>query len=431
MIGCKNGSNLKLNLRRQLATRLGGALFSALLLACPLVKADETGSLDNLWNEQSPAQAGGAAASGASSAVAEPSRPADQSTASAPTGSAGSAAGSATGTAASAPTGAVTSAPLCTWESFKSSSLVQGGGWPGVGPFKSEGDLPYEMSDAHQNKLKISVSEGKVTDAEIIIASEKPLTQDFLPLQMSADFLLEAVGIRAKKISDFNKDLSKNRDQVLFKSARKPVQVPVGRYLVSIFRQASGSGDQGTYNVRVLSQDASSDILKQHATGEDIVRVPDEKPPEPKVTGPTPEELKEQFAEVIKTWQKIKKVAVRQRQSGDLGDILSGRALDKQTTAISWLAKNHKFYEMIPKAVSVEKFTELSPGQKYAVFASVREQSKYIDETTGQTLKDTDDTYKVNYTVEKVGEKWLITDSALVSATSSAQAPKPPAKASR
>ena len=37
-----------------------------------------------------------------------------------------------------------------------------------------------------------------------------------------------------------------------------------------------------------------------------------------------------------------------------------------------------------------------------------------------QVIKETDDTYKVNYTIEKIADKWLISDSALVKTTEKA-----------
>ena len=69
---------------------------------------------------------------------------------------------------------------------------------------------------------------------------------------------------------------------------------------------------------------------------------------------------------------------------------------------------------MNPKSVVVDRYTETIKGQKYAVYAQVKESSKYMDEPTGQVIKDSEDTYNVNYTIEKSGDKWLISDSAIV-----------------
>lgn len=94
--------------------------------------------------------------------------------------------------------------------------------------------------------------------------------------------------------------------------------------------------------------------------------------------------------------------------------MLSGRALVRQTDAIKWLQANKKYYDMNPRSVVVDRFNELTKGQKYAVYAQVKESSKYMDEPTGQVIKDSEDTYNVNYTIEKSGDKWLISDSAIV-----------------
>jgi hypothetical protein len=125
-------------------------------------------------------------------------------------------------------------------------------------------------------------------------------------------------------------------------------------------------------------------------------------------------DLKHQLEQTIRTWQHIKRDAVRQRQFAGLTDILADRALAKQTDAIKWLSKNNRYYEMNPKAVILDHYVELYKGQKYAVYAQVKEASKLIDDKTKQVLKEASDTYNVNYTLEKIDNKWFITDSVII-----------------
>lgn len=137
-------------------------------------------------------------------------------------------------------------------------------------------------------------------------------------------------------------------------------------------------------------------------------------PDETSTAPAAPTSLKDTFREVIFNWQKLKKVAVRQRDTSELSTALSGKALIRQSDAIKWLQTNKKYYDMNPRSVVVDRYNELVKGQKYAVFAQVKESSKYMDEPTGQVIKDSEDTYNVNYTIEKSGDKWLISDSAIV-----------------
>ena len=128
--------------------------------------------------------------------------------------------------------------------------------------------------------------------------------------------------------------------------------------------------------------------------------------------------LKNQFLGLINNWQGIKKTAVRLRQAGDLSQVLSGRALQRQSDAVKWLSSNHRYYEMNPKLVVVDRYVELIPGRKFAVFARVKEDSKLIEDATGQVLKSSEDTYNVNYTIEKIKNSWFITDSSIVASGS-------------
>ncbi len=126
------------------------------------------------------------------------------------------------------------------------------------------------------------------------------------------------------------------------------------------------------------------------------------------------EQQKKDFQDVIQNWQRLKKTAVKERDVKILGQALAGKALIRQSDAIKWLVANHKYYDMTPGGAKIEKVTALTPGKKFVVFAEVKEKTKYMNETSGQIGKESDDIYKVNYTIEKIGEHWLIIDSALV-----------------
>lgn len=355
--------------------------------------ADE-GSLDNIWSEQG-------------------QRPQQQQAAT-----------------SGAPSG--TAAPMCTVEELKKSPLVQKGGWSGIGPFKA-GDDANDMADAYGNHLRMMVSGDRVTAAELLLLKDKPGNQDLLDLQMAADYLLEAVGTKAKKIARVNADMEKSKQSILFKSDSAPVSLFAGRTLVSLGRQPGQGADRWIYSIRVNSRDVSADVLKSVATGSGTAPVPGgsaETPiatsvPEtvpikptnpPPTTATTSDTLKDQFAGVLQAWQKTKKKVVRERHLEDLNQALSGKALARQSDAIKWLINNHKYYEMTPQGITVYHYTELSPGTKYSVIAQVKEASKLIDEPSGKVIKEASDSYKVNYTIEKIDDRWLITDSAIVPA---------------
>lgn len=389
-----------------------------------------------------------------------------------------------------ADTGAVPStgsAPLCSIDSLKQSALIKTGGWPGIGPFKGDGN---EYVDAGQNRLKIESAKDKVTSAELRLNNQNRITAIF-NLEMSADFLLESLGAKEARISDFNGQLEKSRVQLLQSSESKPLNLSAGSYLVYMHpEQDKAAADKYSFVIKVSSKDASSDLLKRHSSGNVAAEsetetpakisskstettengwetttkpavtattskhtnistpsglnfgietpktptkvatsIPTRKPTTPEKTpavtetpetppdessASTPTTLKDTFRDVIFNWQKLKKVAVRQRDTSELSTVLAGRALVRQSDAIKWLQTNKKYYDMNPRSVVVDRYNELVKGQKYAVFAQVKESSKYMDEPTGQVIKDSEDTYNVNYTIEKSGDKWLISDSAIV-----------------
>lgn len=135
--------------------------------------------------------------------------------------------------------------------------------------------------------------------------------------------------------------------------------------------------------------------------------------------------MKDLFLELIKRWQQIKKVAVRQRQAADLPQVLSGSALTRQSNSIKWLSANNKLYDISPRTLQVDRYIALEPGRKYAVYVKIKELSKLMDATNNTVVKESEDSYNVNYTIEKVGDQWFISDSAVISASAQAQKPAP------
>lgn len=356
-------------------------------------------------------------------------------------------------TGTSAPRSMSATAPMITVEAFKQTSFIQTGNWPGLGPFKATLKNANELSDPSENKLRLKVDQQKITEAELQLVKQPSVSNNFLNVQMTTDFLLEALGVKPKKISEFNSQLEKEKQSVAA-GAIDPVSLSAGRYLVSFVSPSQAAiseddRDRLALVIRVNSKDASEEAIREHSigTGEPAtpiatatgaaasVRPAASQPPRavPPRTGigaiinPQPSDpLKQTFIDVIKSWQSIKKVAVRQRQTTELSNVLAGKALTRQSEAINWLQQNHKYYEMNPRGVVVSKYTELTPGRKFAVNAQVKEQSRFIDDSNGQVVKEGEDTYNVNYTIEKIGDKWFISDSAIIPGVA-----KPPGKPSR
>lgn len=127
------------------------------------------------------------------------------------------------------------------------------------------------------------------------------------------------------------------------------------------------------------------------------------------------EGLKKELGDVIRNWQSIKKIAVKEKQTGELNSILSGRALAKQTHAVNWLTTQKQFYELTPRGVTVDKVEKLSQTPpRYAVYVKVKELSKLMEDGTNRVIKESEDTYSVNYTVEKISGHWSIENSQIV-----------------
>lgn len=332
-----------------------------------------------------------------------------------------------------------TVAPMCSLETFKTSGFVSKVFWPGIGPFKASETTASEFIDDGQNHLKLGLSGDQVASAELGLGKlGNGNARDFLDIQMSADFLLEALGAKPRKIADFNIQLEKNKEAI---RKNKAISLAAGRYQVTIDRSANAQ----PYSclIAVNSLDASKSILKEHSddnSGETPTTAKAETPikkliPDlikktaqniknttasvtaaPKqAISPSLDPKRDQFVSTIKSWQQVKKAALKNRDTTHLADILSGNALAKQSTAVKWLQTHQKYYDMEPRGAAVDKYTDLGGGKKYSVVAQVREFSKYIDDTTSQVLKEVDDKYTVNYTIEKIGDKWMIVDSSVLS----------------
>ena len=129
----------------------------------------------------------------------------------------------------------------------------------------------------------------------------------------------------------------------------------------------------------------------------------------------TKDPLRDELAGAIRSWQTIKKSALKDRNPAGLSKILSGALLQRQTDSIKALTESKHYYELTPKGVVVEKYTELSSTpQKYSVYAKVMELTKIMKDGATKPEKETDDTYSVNYTVERSGDHWTISNSLLL-----------------
>lgn len=338
-------------------------------------------------------------------------------------------------------------APMCSAADFKGSSFLQKNSWPGVGPFKASQNDANEFMDDAQNHLKLDVSADQVSSAELGLNKlGGNASKDFLDLEMTADFLLEALGAKPRKISEFNAQMEKNRDAI--KKGRN-ISLAAGRYQVTLER-GKGVAPYACL-ISVNSLDAAKSLIKEHSGSDenpdevaakpdtpavvkkltDLVKKPITAKPKTPATNTSPaattasstgDSRRDEFVNTIKSWQQIKKVALKKRDTSHLSEILGGAALAKQSNAVKWLQDNQKYYDMEPRGCVVDKYTDLGAGKKYAVVAQVKEFSKYMDESSARVLKEVDDKYTVNYTMEKQGDKWIIMDSSVLS-TSSVKAP--------
>lgn len=390
---------------------------SSLSIQLPSVAADDNASLDSMWIDQDAPTIGGddQKGKGAVASLHGGSTPAIV-------------------------------APMCGLADFKASALVSKVAWPGVGPFKASESNSSEFVDDGQNRLKLGLSAEQISSAELgLTKMGTGGAKDFLDIEMTADFLLEALGAKPRKISEFNTQLEKNREAV---RKGRNISLAAGRYQVTIERGKSVA----PYSclIAVNSLDAHKSLIKEHSGTDDnpdettakadtpmvkrltdLVKKPAQAASKPKTTTTTASQAssntsaastpstgdakKDEFVNTIKSWQQIKKAALRKRDVSHLSEILGGNALAKQSTAVKWLEEHQKYYDMEPRGCVVDKYTDLGAGKKYSVIAQVREYSKYIDDGSSNVLKEVDDKYTVNYTIEKQGNKWIIIDSSVLS----------------
>lgn len=363
------------------------------------------------------------------------------------------------------------SAPLCEKADFLNSELVKSTAWPGVGPFTN--DSAGEYSDPQENKLSIETKEDRVIAVELLLNNVKLDNQNFLNLEMTCDFMLEALGAKGKRIANFNKFLERNNDNILGtekakgKTKEAVYSTTNGPYLISL--KSLPTEGSHAFLVQVKSKDASADLLKAHnlAAGIKPSQVeepavesqPEEVAVKPPVKAPVKsgkatvnattaktttnqtsttqtaattnsgagsnEALKKELGDVIVRWQQIKKAAVKNKDVSELPKILSGKALARQSDAVKWLESHKQHYEVELRSVTVDHYQLLSQSPKrYAVYANVKESSKVVLDDSNQVKSDTTDSYNVNYTIERVADHWSISDSLLLPKTGA----KPQAK---
>jgi hypothetical protein len=351
--------------------------------------------------------------------------------------------------------------PLCKFSALTSSDLIKSGGWPGVGPFAQDKTETDALVDEAKNKLTVKLSGDDVTHAELLLVNQSPKPNQLLAVQMTADFLLEAVGAQSGKIADFNSALLNSQDKLASGTADATVNLKAGTYLVqiqkkpaqdatvpgnvaylialdnqkpavvasastpkldntsfSVFTPNAGSQASTQTSPTTLSTPATtttsssstqktvSNIQKTGSTAKTAVA---SKPPAEDL-------LHKQFSNLINNWQQIKRSAVKTRQSDSLSRILGGKALSTQNIAIQWLLDNKKYYEMTPLELKIQSYREVTPGSKFEVDTYIKERRQLMNANTMKAEKDSTSAYNVIYTVEKIRGSWLITDTRMSSA---------------
>lgn len=369
---------------------------------------------------------------------------------------------------------------ICSLPSFLRSEFVLGHTWPKLGPFKSDDAHPYTLVDSADNRLVLSVVGNDIMACQLDLSGAT--SENVLKLEMSTDFLLEALGLKPSKIHELNLGLEKDVTQLKehnahpFSFSSAPLLVVIDRqaqstpgsaksvsaFTIKVLNNATPVKEELTHTPSQPSLDAQENrtsslgkterialsterspaiasknsekldrtantgkqsFLSKNGESNDLAATSPQKTSAENALGKSTQS-KQDFLQIIQTWQGVKKQAVRQRDTSKLSQVLAGKALIRQIDAIKWLASNHKYYDMTPEGASVDHVLELVPGKKYSLSAQVKEKTKYIDEASGQVLKETNDTYNVTYTIEKVTGRWLITDSTLnksVSASSTAK----------
>ncbi len=366
---------------------------------------------------------------------------------------------------------------LCSVAAFQNSDLLRTSAWPGVGPFSAESDNKFV--DPQDNKLKLHVDGDHVTACELLLNNQTGSKQSILNLEMTCDFMLEALGAKGNRISEFNTYFEKNKDKIATSKPNSENQMKTssGTYVIAL---AAGGQASNSVLIQVVSknkvltdaQSLASSISPAKADPVDETPVvastasttssttrsatakagitktsavkptnatttttattktsskPPAKPVKPEIPEPaetvktepqqpaTKDPLRDELAGAIRSWQTIKKSALKDRNPAGLSKILSGALLQRQTDSIKALTESKHYYELTPKGVVVEKYTELSSSpQKYSVYAKVMELTKIMKDGATKPEKETDDTYSVNYTVERSGDHWTISNSLLL-----------------
>jgi len=266
--------------------------------------------------------------------------------------------------------------------------------------------------------------------------SAKP--SQLLALQMTANFLLEAVGAQAGKIADFNQALQQSQDKLASAAEDGQVNLKAGTYVVQIQKKpAQEATVPGNVSYLIALDNQKPVIAAATTTPRDTTSFSVYTPPTnttattttPIATStvktitppvkttppakPADDLLHRQFSNLITSWQQVKRAAVKSRQSASLTRILGGKALATQNKAIEWLLNSKKFYEMTPLELKVDSYKEITPGAKFEVDTFIKERRQLVNADTMKTEKDETKAYNVVYTVEKIRGAWLITDTRI------------------
>jgi hypothetical protein len=323
-----------------------------------------------------------------------------------------------------------------------SSDLVKSGGWPGIGPFTKDQNDSDALVDESKNRLKVKLSGEDVTHAELLLVNQSPKPNQLLALQMTADFLLEAVGAQSGKIADFNSALQHNQDKLAANADDAAVNLKAGTYVVQIQKKPAQEAtvpgnvsylialdnqkptviasattpktDTTNFSVFTHSSPSTATTSTTPTTSSSTATTPTTTSAKTTTTAKPPEDLlHRQFSNLIFNWQQIKRSAVKTRQSASLSRILGGKALSTQNNAIEWLLNNKKYYEMTPLELKILTYREISPGTKFEVDTFIKERRQLMNANTMKAEKDTTSSYNVVYTVEKIRGSWLITDTRM------------------
>ncbi len=282
-----------------------------------------------------------------------------------------------------------------------------------------------------------------MTHAELLLVNQAAKPSQILALQMTTDFLLEAVGAPPGKIADFNSALLKEQEKLVSGSEehlnlkagtykvriqKKPAQdstVPGNvSYLIGLDNQKPLIAAVPTVPTNPTKADTSFSVWSPPEQPKTALSTPPTtKPPAtttattkttPAVSSKPNDILHRQFANLVISWQKVKRSAVKNRQSSSLTNILGGKALAMQNRAITWLMDTKQYYEMTPIQLQVQAYKEVTPGNKYEVETFIKERQQLMSADTMKPVKDKVMAYNVVYTIEKIRGAWLITDTRMV-----------------